>query len=61
MPDTDRLVAAIFSAAMNASDPTQDGLLAQYDYFLQEIPARRKAAQKKQEESDQAAWKKSSF
>jgi hypothetical protein len=61
MPDTDRLVAAIFSAAMNASDPTPAGLLTAYDYFLQEIPARRKAAQKKQEETDQAAWKKSSF
>jgi hypothetical protein len=61
MPDTDRLVAAIFAAAMNASAPTADGLLTQYEYFVQEIPARRKAAQKKLEETDQAAWTKRSY
>ncbi len=61
MSDTDRLVAAIFSATMNAKDPTAAGLLAEYEFFLREIPARRQAEQRKAEESDSAAWKKSSY
>ncbi len=61
MTDTDRLVAAIFSATMNAKEPTASGLIAQYEYFLKEIPARRREEQRKQEETDQAAWSKSSF
>ena len=61
MPDTDRLVAAIFAASMNAQNPTADGLLTQYEFFCREIPARRKAEQRKQEETDQVAWSKSSY
>jgi hypothetical protein len=61
MPDTDRLVAAIFSATMNARDPTAEALLAQYEYFLKELPARRSAEQRKAEEHDNAAWSRSAF
>ncbi len=56
MPDTDRLVAAILSATMNAKEPTQAGLIAQYEFFLREIPARRKAQQVKDQASADAAW-----
>ena len=61
MPDTDRLVAAIFSAAMNVKEPTAAGLIAQYEYFLKEIPARRQAEQRKAEAIDSEAWKKSTY
>jgi hypothetical protein len=56
MTETDHLVAAIFSATMNAAAPTADGLIAQYEYFLRELPARRRADQKRAEESADAAW-----
>jgi len=56
MTETDQLVAAIFSATMNAAAPTPAGLIAQYEYFLRELPARRRAAQQRAEESANAAW-----
>ena len=61
MSETDRLVAAIFAATMNAKEPTAAGLLAQYEYFLKELPARRQAEQRKAEEQDSAAWSRSAF
>jgi hypothetical protein len=56
MNDTDRLVAAIFSATMNAREPTAAGLIEQYEFFLQEIPARRQAEQQKRDATANAAW-----
>ena len=61
MPDTDRIVAAIFAATMRAKDPTHDSLLAEYEFFVKEIPARRNAEQRKLEEKDSAAWSRSAF
>ncbi len=56
MPDTDRLVAAILSATMNHKEPSAAGLIAQYEYFLREIPARRKAQQAIDQATADAAW-----
>ena len=56
MSETDHLVAAILSATMNLREPTQDGLIAQYEYFLREIAARRRADQLRAEETANAAW-----
>jgi hypothetical protein len=56
MSDSDKVVAAIFSATMNAASPTPSGLITQYEYFLREIAARRKAEQQKAEETANAAW-----
>jgi hypothetical protein len=60
MPETDHVVAAILSAAMNLKEPSAEGLIAQYEYFLREIPARRKAQQAIDQASADAAWTKRS-
>jgi hypothetical protein len=56
MSETDQLVAAILAATMNLREPTQESLIAQYEYFLREIAARRRAEQLRAEESANAAW-----
>jgi hypothetical protein len=60
MSDADQLVAAILSATMNLREPTQAGLIEHYEYFMREIPARRKAAQQRLDENAHDAWTKRS-